>query len=73
MATKKLIEEVISLPVEERVIMVDTLLKSLNPTESAIDTEWAKIASKRLEDIRDGKVVPISSEVVFEKIWERLD
>jgi Putative addiction module component. len=48
MKTKDLIAEAISLPIEERVMVVDLLLKSLNPPESDIDKKWAAVARRRL-------------------------
>jgi len=38
--TKKLIDEALSLPVEERVLIADSLLKSLNMPDTAIDKKW---------------------------------
>ena len=46
MNTRTLINEVISLPVEERTLIVESLLKSLNHPESEVDLEWAGIAKK---------------------------
>ncbi len=41
--TKDLIAEAISLPVEERTIVVDSILKSLNPPTLDIDRKWAAV------------------------------
>jgi putative addiction module component (TIGR02574 family) len=71
MKTKDLIAEVISLPVEERAMVVDSLLKSLNPPESEIDKKWAAVAKKRLEQLRSGEVQPVPGEEVFQRIWNR--
>jgi putative addiction module component (TIGR02574 family) len=70
--TKDLITEVISIPVEERAIIVDSLLKSLNSPESDIDKKWAAVAKKRLSQLRSGEVQPVSGEEVFQRIWNRL-
>jgi putative addiction module component (TIGR02574 family) len=69
--TKKLIDEVLSLPVEDRAIIADSLLKSLNPPDQDIDTKWIRIAKRRLQEIRAGKAVPVSGEEVFAKVRER--
>ncbi len=46
---KELIEEVVSLPVEERAIVAESILRSLNPPESEIDREWAQVAERSRE------------------------
>lgn len=71
MKTSDLIAEAISLPVEERALFIDSLLKSLNLPESEIDKQWSRVAKKRLEDLRLGKVKSISGDDVFEKIWKK--
>jgi len=73
MNTKQLIDEVVSLPVEERALVVDSLLRSLNQPESEIDRKWAAVAQRRLAEIRSGAVEPVPGEEVFEKIWKRFD
>lgn len=69
--SNKLIDEVLSLPVEERALLADSLLKSLNKPDSSIDFLWFDVAKKRLEDFRAGRVVPVPGNEVFEKIKER--
>ena len=70
MKIKDLIEHAESLPVEERALVVDSLLRSLNPPESEIDKKWAEAASRRLADIRSGSVKTVSGQQVFERIWK---
>ena len=72
MKTKKLIEEALSLPVEERVLIADTLLKSLNMPDTNIDAKWAEVAKRRLRELRSGKVKPIPGDEVFLEILGRL-
>ena len=72
MKTKDIITEALSLPVEERALLADSLLKSLNPPESEIDKKWAAVAKRRLSELRSGQVTALSGEEVFRKIWERL-
>ena len=71
MSMKELIAEAISLPVEERAILVDTILKSLNPSDSHMDRLWAAEARRRLAELRSGQVEGVPGDVVFSKIWER--
>ncbi|MDD5266587.1 MAG: addiction module protein [Methylococcales bacterium] len=71
MKTKKLIAEAVSLPVEERALLVDSLLRSLNAPEPAIDIKWVAVAKERLQQLRAGEVATISSEEVFKKIATR--
>jgi putative addiction module component (TIGR02574 family) len=73
MNCKQLIDQAISLPVEERALMVDSLLRSLNPSESEIDKKWLTIAERRLADMRAGKVQAVQGQEVFEKIWNRFE
>jgi len=71
--TKELIDEVVSLPVEERAAVVDSLLQSLNQPETEIDKEWAIVAQRRLSELREGTVKGVPAEQVFERIRQRFD
>lgn len=71
MKTKDLIAEAASLPVEERAMVVDFLLKSLNPPETDIDKKWAGVAKRRLSELRSGSVKAIPGDEVFNKIWKK--
>ena len=73
MNTKELIDEVVSLPVEARALVVNSLLRSLNQPESNIDRKWAAVAQRRLAEMRSGSVDTIPGDNVFEKIWKRFD
>jgi putative addiction module component (TIGR02574 family) len=71
MTTKKLIEEVLCLPVEERALIADSLLRSLNVPDAGIDAKWKKVAKRRLEELRSGKVKPIPGDEVFARASKR--
>lgn len=73
MNTKQLIDEAVSLPVEERALVVDSLLRSLNQPESAIDKQWSEEAKHRLVELRTGRTVPIPGNEVFKKVWNRFE
>ena len=71
MNTRELIEQAILLPVEDRALVVDSLLRSLNQPESEIDKKWLSVARKRLEELRSGSTVPVQGDTVFENVWKR--
>ncbi|MHC5058993.1 MAG: addiction module protein [Planctomycetota bacterium] len=70
MSVKELLAEAISLPVEERAVLVDTLLRSLNPPEEDLDREWIAEAERRLDEVRSGKAT-IPADEVFAEIRKR--
>jgi len=71
MKTTDLIAEAISLPLEERAIVVDSLLKSFNQPETDIDKKWALVAKRRLAELRSEEVKPVPGDEVFKRIWNR--
>jgi putative addiction module component (TIGR02574 family) len=71
MKAKDLINEALSLPVEERVQVVDSILRSMNPPVAEIDKKWAEAAKVRLAELRSGKTASIPGDEVFNKIWKR--
>ncbi len=71
MKTKELIAEAISLPIEERAFVIDSLLKSINPQELDTDTKWLAVAKRRLAELRSGKVQAIPGDEVFKKVWKK--
>ena len=71
MKTKELIAEAVSLPVEERALLVDSLLRSLNTPEPAIDKKWISVAQERLQQLRAGAVTAQPANEVFKKIAAR--
>jgi len=73
MNIKQLIDEAVLLPVEERAIVVDSLLRSLNQPESEIDKQWASEAKRRLSELRSGHVEVIPGNEVFSKVWDRFE
>ena len=67
-STKDIIKEATSLPVEERIIVVDSLLRTLNIPNPDIDKQWAGVASRRLAELRSGGVNPVPGDQVFARI-----
>jgi len=71
MNTQQLIHEAISLTEEERALVVDALLSSLDQPDPAVDKSWGVVAQRRWAEIKSGKVEPVPGEQVFERIWKR--
>ncbi len=70
---KEIIEEAESLPVEERIVVIESLLRTLNPSTDEIDVEWTGVASRRLEELRSGQVKAIPGSEVLAKVRERFE
>jgi hypothetical protein len=70
-STKKLVDKALSLPVEERALIADSLLKSLNMPNTDIDKKWIEVAKRRLLELRSGEVKPIPGNDVFDRIHKR--
>jgi len=55
-----------SLPLEMKIELIERLLKSITPSEPAIDQLWADEAERRVAELNAGTVRPIPGEEVFE-------
>ena len=70
MNTRQLIEEAVSLPVEQRALVVDSLLRSLSLTDPEVDEQWYAVAKRRLEELRSRGVDATPASQVFDKLWK---
>jgi putative addiction module component (TIGR02574 family) len=69
---KKIVDEVLLLPTDARVSLVEQLLTSLNlPTQPEVDRLWAKEAERRIAEIEKGKVKLLPGEKVFSDIRKK--
>ena len=69
----KIEQEVLILPSNERLALIDKLIISLNlPTQTDIDTLWAQEAEKRIKELNEGKVQEIPGEEVFAEMRSNL-
>ena len=69
--TEEIIQEAAALPIEERIIVVDSLLRTLNIPNPDIDKQWVVVAKRRVAELRSGLVNPIPGDQVFARIRER--
>ena len=66
-----LMNEIISLPTEERARMAEALLQSLNPQDESVTAAWLAVANRRRNEIASGQVQAIPVEQVCERIRQR--
>ena len=71
--TRELIEQIESLPVENRAQIIDSLLRTMNQPDPEVDAAWAIEAQRRLNDLRSGRVQRIAADDVFAKARERFN
>ena len=65
MSNVQILQEALQLTPQERYIVVESLLKSLDIPNENIDSIWADEAQQRLQNYRDHKVQTIPFEEVF--------
>lgn len=71
-ATNRIIEEVLSLPSDQRASLVEKLLKSLNlPIQAEIEQLWAEEAERRVSEIDQGEVKLVDGDSVLAKIRKK--
>ncbi|MEN8254506.1 MAG: addiction module protein [Verrucomicrobiota bacterium] len=70
-STLEIIHEAEALPVEERTLVVDSLLRTLNRPDPTVENKWIEVAKQRLEELRSGKVQGIPASEVFARIQQR--
>jgi putative addiction module component (TIGR02574 family) len=65
MSNKDILEMAMKLKPEERFLIIEGLIKSLDEPDKTIDQIWAEEAEKRLKAFREGKLETIPAEQVF--------
>jgi putative addiction module component (TIGR02574 family) len=72
-AAQKLAFQALALPCEDRILLVDQLLTSLNaPMQADIDAAWSEEVGRRIDQVDSGEVEMIPGEQAFAAIRERL-
>jgi len=65
MVTQALLNEVLHLNAEDRSLLADTLLRSLDEPDPAIEQAWLDEAERRLKAYDEGRIKAIPMEEVF--------
>lgn len=64
--------EILDLPIEERLGLIDKLVQSITPEPQDIRQAWAEEAEHRYTAYKKGDAIPVPGEEVFKRINERL-
>lgn len=65
MSSKDVLEQALRLKPEERFMVVEGIIKSLDEPDSSLDTIWSHEAERRLEAYRAGNLEGIPMEEIF--------
>ena len=65
MSLPEIIEEALHLNPQERYLVIENLVLSLNQPNKEIDKVWIKESQKRLRAYKEGKAKTVSYEEVF--------
>lgn len=65
MSTKELLDQAMRLKPEDRLTLVEGLIKSLDEPDKKLDEIWAEEAEKRLKAYREGKLEGIPMEEIL--------
>lgn len=65
MGKKEILDHALRLPPEERLLIIEGLLRSLDEPDPTIDAVWATEAEARLRAVRSGKVDTVPADEVL--------
>ena len=67
MSGKKVLEQALALRPDERFLIVEGILRSLDEPDTSLDAIWVEEAEKRLRAYREGTLEGVPMEEVFKK------
>ena len=69
----RVLEQALALSTQERGLIIDRLIKSLDdePSEAGVEEAWAAEIKSRIDDIESGKVEMIPGEEVLRRLAAR--
>lgn len=65
MTTKEILEKALQLKAEERFVLIEGLIKSLDQPDKDLDAIWAEEAERRLKAYREGRLEGVPMEEIF--------
>jgi hypothetical protein len=70
-SAKEIVEQAESLPIEDGLLVVDSLLRTLNSPDPNVDRKWVEVATRRLAELRSKRVTPLSGDEVLARARKR--
>ena len=72
---RKILEEALALPEDERLFLAEALQESVEHVESQedVDAAWREEIARRLKSIEDGTAVLHDGEAVFRKLMSKYE
>jgi putative addiction module component (TIGR02574 family) len=67
MSAEEILKEALKLKPEERFLLVEGLIKSIDEPNKKLDDIWAEEAEKRLKAYREGRLEGIPMEEIFKE------
>lgn len=67
MSTEEILKQALKLKIEERFVLVEGLIKSIDKPDKKFDDLWAEEAEKRLKAYREGRLEGIPMEEMFKE------
>lgn len=66
----ELLEKALALPTQDRGLLIDRLIASLDeePAEEGVEAAWDQEIKRRVDDIRSGRVKTIPGEQVLQEL-----
>jgi putative addiction module component (TIGR02574 family) len=70
----EVLERALALPAEDRGLIIDRLIESLDnePAEEGVEQAWSEEIKRRVEEIQSGRVEMIPGEEVHRRLLARL-
>lgn len=65
MSEQDILKEALSLKPQERYLLVEEILKSLDQPDEKIDQIWMEESERRVQAVRDGRLETISYNEIF--------
>lgn len=65
MGTNEIIQEAINLKPQEKYLIIESLILSLNEPDKEIEKIWIEESQKRLDEYKNGNLKTLSFEEVF--------